>query len=178
MPENLLPLRLVVVLAVVVVLQETVAAGITIDGVHPDLVLLLCTVTGMVGGAEQGAVIGFVGGLATDLFLTTPLGLSALSYAIIGYAVGTVREGIIHPTWWLTPVTAAVASGGGVALYALAGAITGQSDMLQYGLARTVVVVAIINAVLALPMLPFVRWALTPPGRRSSGSLSRGVMGR
>jgi hypothetical protein len=65
-----------------------------------------------------------------------------------------------------------------VALYALAGAITGQSDMLQYGLARIVVVVAIINAVLALPMLPAVRWALTPPGRRTPGSLSRGAMGR
>jgi rod shape-determining protein MreD len=178
MPDNLLPLRLVLVLVVVVILQETVAAGITIDGVHPDFVLLLCAVTGMVGGAEQGAVIGFVGGLAADLFLATPLGLSALSYAIIGYAVGTVQEGIIHPAWWLAPVTAAVASAGGVALYALAGAVVGQSDMLHYGLARIVVVVAVINAVLALPMLPAVRWALTPPGRRSSGSLTRGTIGR
>lgn len=166
MRDELLTLRLVFVLAVVILVQETVAAGISIDGVHPDLVVLLCAVTGIVGGPEQGAVIGFLGGLGADVFLTTPLGLSALSYTIIGYAVGAVQRGIIHPTWWLTPVTAAAASGGGVALYAVAGSIIGESHMLQAGLPRIVVVVAVINAVLALPMLVAVQWALKPTGGR------------
>lgn len=175
MPDNLLRLRLLVLLAVVVGLQETVAAGITIDGVHPDLVVMLCAVTGMVGGAEQGAVIGFLGGLAADVFLATPLGLSALAYTIIGYAAGTVQQGIIHPTWWLTPVSTGVASAGGVALYAIAGTIVGQSHMLHYGLARIAIIVAIINAVLALPTLAAVRWALTPAGRHAPGPSSHGV---
>jgi rod shape-determining protein MreD len=176
--DNLLGLRLLLLLAVVVGLQETVSAGVTIDGVHPDLVVLLCVVTGMVGGAEQGAVIGFIGGMAADVFLATPLGLSALSYTIVGYAVGAVKEGIIHPTWWLTPVTAAVASGAGVALYAIAGAVVGQSDMLHYGLVRIVVVVAIINAVLAPLMLFGVRWALPSPARRTSGPPTLRGLGR
>lgn len=166
MREDLLTLRLVFVLVVVIGLQETVGAGISIDRVHPDLVVLLCAVTGMVAGAEQGAVIGFLGGLAADVFLTTPLGLSALSYTVIGYVVGSVQRGIIHPTWWLTPVISAVASGAGVALYAVAGSIIGESYMVHAGLSRIVVVVAVINAVLSLPMLAAVQWALRPSGGR------------
>lgn len=166
MRDDLLTLRLVFVLAVVIGLQETVAAGISIDRVHPDLVVLLCAITGMVAGPEQGAVIGFLGGLGADVFLATPLGLSALSYTIIGYAVGTVQRGIIHPTWWLTPAIAAVASGAGVALYAVAGSIVGESHMLHAGLPRIIVVVAVVNAVLALPMLSAVQWALKPTGGR------------
>jgi rod shape-determining protein MreD len=137
--------------------------------------VLACAVAGMVGGAEQGAVIGFLGGLCADFFLSTPLGLSALAYTVIGYVAGTVQRGIIHPTWWLTPVSAAVASAGGVALYAVAGGIVGQSQMLHSQLPRIVVVVAVINAFLALPMLAAVRWALSPPGRHASGPPSLGL---
>lgn len=166
MRDDLLTLRLVFLLAVVIGLQETVAAGISIDRAHPDLVVLLCAITAMVAGPEQGAVIGFLGGLGADVFLATPLGLSALSYTIVGYAVGTVQRGIIHPTWWLTPAAAAAASGAGVALYAVAGSIVGESHMLHVGLPRIIVVVAVVNAVLALPMLSAVQWALKPTGGR------------
>ena len=36
-------------------------------------------------GPETGAIFGFADGARMDLFLTTPLGLSALSYALTGY---------------------------------------------------------------------------------------------
>ena len=43
-------------------------------------------------------------GLAIDLFLTTPLGLSALSFAITGYAVGVFQAGMVRTTPWLAPL--------------------------------------------------------------------------
>ena len=59
-------------------------------------------------GADTGAIFGFVMGLAIDLFLTTPLGLSALSFAITGYAVGVFQAGMVRTTPWLAPILGGV----------------------------------------------------------------------
>ena len=84
-------IRLGLVVLVCVVLQTTLFTHLRIDGVVPDLGLVAVLAVAYEDGADTGAVYGFLMGLAMDLFLTTPLGLSALAFAVTGYAVGVFQ---------------------------------------------------------------------------------------
>ena len=48
-------------------------------GAHGDLLLLVPIAAGLTVGPERGAIAGFVAGLAVDLLVTTPFGLTALT---------------------------------------------------------------------------------------------------
>ena len=52
---------------------------------------------------------GFIGGLVLDLYLESPLGLSALVFAIVGYGVASFERGVIRADRWLQPAVAGVA---------------------------------------------------------------------
>src|SRR5438270_13049479 len=83
--------RTVLVIALALIIQPVLLAGVRVDHVCPDVLLLLAVLAGVTGGSEAGAIVGFVAGLAADLLLLqTPLGLSALVFAILGFAVGEV----------------------------------------------------------------------------------------
>ena len=96
--------RLLLFIAVVVIVQVTVFPHLRIFGVVPDLGLLVAIAVGYREGSEWGAFAGFVAGLGYDLFLETPLGLCALSYALVGYATGTVRSGMLRSPRWIPPI--------------------------------------------------------------------------
>ena len=49
------------------------------------------------GGPEAGAWVGFTAGLATDLFLPTPFGLSALVGCVLGFVTGRVLQSLPDP---------------------------------------------------------------------------------
>jgi hypothetical protein len=79
---------------------------------------------------------------------------------LIGFAVGGAALALDRSAWWLPPVAAL----GGSALYEMAyamlGSVLGQPQMLHVDLLRIVVLVSVVNAVLALPALRLVSWAL------------------
>jgi rod shape-determining protein MreD len=153
-------LRLPFVFLVVLTLQKSVLADIDVHDVRPDALLLLAVCAGLVAGAEVGAVIGFTAGLAADLFVLAPLGLSALVFSLVGYAVGSLRNTLIRDIWWIPPVTAFAASAGGVVLYAVVGAVVGQSQFVRPELATTALVVGALNAILSLALVRITGWAL------------------
>ncbi|MGH9103257.1 MAG: rod shape-determining protein MreD [Acidimicrobiales bacterium] len=158
-------MRLPLVVAVAVVLQGTLAASISIDGVHPDLMLAVVVAAGFVSGPSRAALVGFCVGLVADLFLDTPFGLSALADVLVGYGVGVVFSGVTEVSAMLIPLAGALASGAGVALYAVLGDIVGQSQMMHEHLVRVVVVVGLVNGVIALPARWVLGWALQAPRR-------------
>jgi rod shape-determining protein MreD len=100
-----------VVLAALV-LQSTVFAQITLLKAQPELIYLLTVLVALLEGPAAGAVMGFAGGMAQDLLLTLPTGITALSLTLLGYAVGTVRQYIVSPSA-LVPV---IMVGGGTAV--------------------------------------------------------------
>ena len=140
-------------------LQTTLFSGLRNAGLHADTMMLLPITAGIVGGAESGALVGFLTGLTADLFLQTPFGLSALAYCLIGFGVGTVQGNVIRAAWWIAPLTALVASAAGVALYALVGAMVGQSQLLRGDLPVIAGWVAVINTPLAVPVVKLMEWA-------------------
>ncbi len=153
--------KVVAVVLGTLILQLSLFARFSYEGARPDLMLLLAVIAGLVAGPERGAMVGFAAGLAFDIVLSTPLGLSALVYTLVGYGVGLVGATVVRSSWWISPAVAAVGSAAGVLLYALVGEVLGQATLSGPSLTAIVVVVSAVNAVLAAPAVRVLRWACT-----------------
>jgi rod shape-determining protein MreD len=149
-----------IVVLLVLVVHTTLLTSFRFDGVTPDAMLLLTVAAGIAAGPTLGAVMGFACGLGIDLFLQTPLGLSALVFSLVGYAVGSVQTGILRSSWWIPIFTALVASAAGEVLYALVGGVIGQPNLVTTRLPLIAVTVGLMNAALSPVALRLVRWAL------------------
>jgi rod shape-determining protein MreD len=68
--------------------QTTMMPALGIGGIVPDLPLILAVLVALRRGSEPGCVIGFALGLAQDALVGGPLGLQALSKALVGFAAG------------------------------------------------------------------------------------------
>lgn len=87
--------------------QSTVIPAFGIGGVVPDLPVVLVVLLALRWGSESGCLLGFALGLVEDVLAGGPLGLHAVSKALIGFAAGEL------PRWVLVsrpvvPVAAAV----------------------------------------------------------------------
>ncbi|MBK6855302.1 MAG: rod shape-determining protein MreD [Microthrixaceae bacterium] len=155
----MIPARLGAVVFTALVLQVSLFSRFSFDGARPDVMILVAVVGGFVCGADRGAVIGFTAGLAYDLVLSTPLGLSAFVYTLVGYTVGAVASSVVRSAPWIGPVVVALGSAAGMVLYALVAEVLGQAAFSGPPLTAIVVVVAAVNTVLAPIVVRAMRWA-------------------
>lgn len=168
-------LRITMLLFFLVLMQTALGADMRVAQVAPDLMVLVTICAGFAGGAETGAWVGFFAGIATDLFLaTTPLGLSAMTYCLVGAAVGGMRASVLEDHWALVPVSAFVGTATAVVLFVGIGDVLGQSQLIGAGrswLIRVALVEALWAAVLALPMtFLYTRLARGSVGMQRMGS--------
>lgn len=152
-------LRLPIMLIGALLLQTTVLARMRVFGVMPDFMLLVAISGGITAGASRGAALGFSSGMLIDLFLSTPLGLSALVFTLVGYGVGVANTGVLRSAWYIPVLTAGAASVAGVVLYALVGSMLGE-PMIDGHLVTIAGVVGLSNAVLAPIAVKLVDWSL------------------
>ena len=153
-------LRAGLVVLIALVLHTAVFPQLRIADVRPDLMLLLAVLGGLAAGPSVGAIFGVSCGLAVDLLAPTPVGLSALTFSLVGYGVGTFQGVLLRSAVWLTPAVAAAASAVGVVLFVLMGAMLGQSHFISSSTLVVIGLVAVFNAVFALPASHAVAWAL------------------
>jgi rod shape-determining protein MreD len=155
--------RLGVVVFVALVAQLSVVNRLSIGGVTADLLVVGAVAAGFVAGPERGAAVGFAAGLGFDLLLSTPLGLTALVYTVVGYASGIVASNLIRDSRLTAFVLAAIAAPAATGAWVLIGALFGQTHLLHAPLVR----IAVANAVLAVVTLPLmlgvVRRAVVDP---------------
>ena len=168
----LLAARLSFLLVVALTLQLVVAAQIEVFGARGDRLLLVAVAAGLAHGPERGAVYGFATGIAYDLLLQTPFGLSALTYGTVAFLAGSRQDSVLRAAWWIPAVTAVTASALGVILYGVFGTVVGE-DLVGWSLIQVAVVVAALNGVLALPVVRLVRWGTGAPSGMRSGSVYR-----
>jgi rod shape-determining protein MreD len=152
-------LRYFLVILTLVVLQTALFPDLRVFGAVPDLLLVAAIAVGYERGPEAGAVFGFVGGLAIDCFLSSPLGVSALAFSLVGYGVGVFQSGLLRSSRWIAPVLGGIGGLVGGALWVVIAALAGQDELITAHSARIVVIAAIYDAVLALLIFPFVHWA-------------------
>jgi rod shape-determining protein MreD len=146
--------RTAVVLVSALLLQVVIAPWLTIGGVQVDLLLLVSLAAGLTGGPERGARVGFVAGILWDLTVAGPFGLSALTYCLAGYFVGSAQRSVVGPTWWAPIPGAGLAAAASVLFYAAVGVLLGYHEWLS---SRTLVVAAVVGGTAALLVLPAIR---------------------
>ena len=148
-------IRIGLLLLVTVLIQTTLSSDMRVTQVTPDLVVLVVICAGLTGGTEAGAWVGFWAGLLYDLFLTTtPVGLYALTYCLIGAGIGALRSSVLQERRSLLPLAAFVGTAASVLLFVGAGDVLGQTQLVGGGrswLIRVMIVESLWNAVLALP---------------------------
>jgi hypothetical protein len=85
--------------------------------------------------------------------------LSALSFALTGYAVGVFQAGMVRSTPWLAPILGGIGGLFGGLVFITAGAVVGQSGMLSTDSLRIVLIAAVYDAIIAPLVFPLVRRA-------------------
>jgi rod shape-determining protein MreD len=153
--------RIALVVLLTLVVQQALLVHLRVAGAHPDVVFLLAVAAGYVAGPALGPVIGFCSGLASDLLLPTPFGMSALVGAVLAYCVAVVTSSLVRSSLALQFVTGAGGTAAGLCLYAALGAVLGYPKMLELELVPALVVSTPVAAVLAVPAIGLLRWALT-----------------
>ena len=156
--------RVLLVILTALLVQGPVLDRIQVSRAHPDLLLLLPVVAGLLVGPGEGAWVGFLAGLAADLALPTAFGLSALVFTLTGFAVGSIVQALIEGPWWVVPLTGAVGTAIGELLYVGVAIVTDQSLVLRdpLAIAYVVGVASAANALLAMPVALALRWAIYP----------------
>lgn len=139
-------------------LVQTAALGqATLVGTKPELLLLVTVALAMGEGPGLGCAFGFVAGLATDMTLGLPTGITAMTFTIVGFGVGTIRAQVQSPTAWLPIAMVFAATLGGVLLYGIISAVLGQDEIVGPGLVRHGALAACYNALLTPFVYPCVR---------------------
>jgi rod shape-determining protein MreD len=151
--------RVPLAMVLVLLLQSSLLTEMKLGVVRPDAMVLLPIAAGMLGGSERGAVVGFFAGLMSDLFLQTPMGLSALTYSVVGFGVGAMHTGVLRAAWWIGPLIAMTASAASVVLFVLIGAVVGVAHLIRPDLAWIILGVAVINAPLSIAVMRLMAWA-------------------
>ena len=151
-------LVLAAVLVAAVLVQSTVLAQVRLAGVRPDLLVLAVVSVAVATDATTGAAFGFVAGLVADLLFDLPVGVSALVYVAVGFAVGTVR---VYVTSHRPLVHLAMAGAASLASVWCCGLLLRVFDLSSWAaVARAGPLVAVYNLLLTPFVYPVV-WALT-----------------
>jgi rod shape-determining protein MreD len=101
-------IAIIAIIVTAVLLQSTVFSQLQLLGVRPELLYLVTILIALNEGPSEGAIVGFTCGLAQDMFLDQPMGITALTLTLLGYAVGMARQYIVSPSplvprsWWLS----------------------------------------------------------------------------
>ena len=151
-------LALTAVLVVAVLIQSTVLARLRLAGVRPDLLVLAVVSVAVATDPTTGAVFGFVAGLVADLLFDLPVGVSALAYTAVGFAVGTVR---VYVTSHRPLVHLVLAGAASLASVWCCGLLLRVFDLSSWAtVTRAGPLVALYNLLLTPFIYPVV-WALT-----------------
>jgi len=152
-------IRYFLLIVSLVVLQTALFPSLRVWDAAPDLLLVATIAVAYQRGAEAGAVFGFVAGLAIDCFLSSPLGVSALAFALVGYSVGVFQSGLVRSSRWMAPILGGVGGLVGGFLWICIASIAGQDDLFVAASFRVIVIAACYDAVVASVSCPVARWA-------------------
>lgn len=153
-------LRVVLVYMAALLLQLTIFVDVRVVGVAPELPALVAVLAGLLVGAQGGSLIAFGAGLIWDIYLPTPLGLAAVTFALVAYGLGSITEDLFHDTRIQTGLLVLAGTAASVAAYAVLGEVVGQPGLVDDDLLRIVLVSSALNALLSLVAAPAMRWAV------------------
>jgi rod shape-determining protein MreD len=150
-------LALAAIIITAVLLQSTVFSQLRLLGVRPELLYLVTILVALQEGPNEGALVGFTAGLAQDMFLDQPKGITALTLTLLGYTVGMARQYIVSPSPLVPTIVVAIATALGVAFYEIVTFLLGQFEASITYAVKVALLTALYNAVLTPILSPLLR---------------------
>ncbi|MFJ8852824.1 rod shape-determining protein MreD [Streptomyces sp. NPDC102437] len=148
-----------VLVVVALVVQVSVLARLQLPGAVPDLLLLVVLALAFVYGHVSGALIGFGAGLLADLAPPADhaAGRYALVLCVIGYLAGLAKPENGQLKSAMVPMIGVVAAAiGSTLLYAMVGALVGDTAARHVGLGSLLFTAAVYDLLLAPFVVPLV----------------------
>ncbi|WP_316521467.1 rod shape-determining protein MreD [Kitasatospora brasiliensis] len=143
------------------ILQVSVFGRLQLPGATPDILLLVVVGLAMVYGPTGGCLVGFAGGLLADLAPPSDhaIGRYALVLCLMGYAAGLLRSD--HGRQRSVAGSLLVVGAASVAstlLYAMVGALVGDTAARHVGLGGLVISALLYDLLLAPFVVPLVMY--------------------
>lgn len=133
-------------------LQATLVPHLSVWGVFADLPLVLVVTWSLLQGSREGAVWGFVAGLAVDLLSGAPFGAATLSLIAVGLLAGSGHMAVFRDHLLLSSLLAILATVVYSLIFMLVLQLSGEPVVWFGSLARIVLPSALLNACL-LPIV-------------------------
>ena len=134
-----------------------VVAELKFLGVRPELMYLVTIIIAILEGPQEGAVVGFAGGMAQDFMLNQPKGITALTLTLVGYAVGLARQYIVSPSPLLPTILVAAGTAAGLIFYQVVAFLLGQLDEPFSYAVRVTLLTSLYGAILTPILYPLLR---------------------
>jgi len=139
------------------VIETSILGEATLGGAKPQLLLVMTVALAMGEGPALGAGFGFTAGLATDLLTGLPVGLTAITYTIVGVVVGTTRAQVQTPSAWLPAAMEFAATFAGLLFYGGISLLLGVESAGGSALVTHALLAACYSALLTPFLYPLVR---------------------
>lgn len=141
---------LLAILGLAFLLETTVSGFLSIQGVHPNLLLGTVVSLGLLFGPEVGLLSGALAGLLLDVEFGRYVGLQLLTLALPGLLVGLAEQRVIKESLLLPLVAGLVASLLSQGLTVLIMAFFGWQAPVLTTLRTSVLPAAVYNAIVTL----------------------------
>jgi rod shape-determining protein MreD len=156
------------ILLLAAVLQSTWLENVRILGGRPDLVLLLAVTWGIMRGAQDGAIWGFVGGIFCDMLSASPFGLWTFVLTLVGLLAGQSWVYALGPTLMRLALMSGAGTLVGHALLLMTMILLGYPVDFWHGIQTVAGPAALINVLLSPFAFTFLVWfhkrSQTPTG--------------
>ncbi len=145
-------------LILLMIFQPTLARGIDVWGIAPNLFLCFVVMMGFLRGKQEGAICGIVFGLFYDMLIGRLVGVNSLCYLYLGFGAGALSESFFSGGKRIAGVVyIAIGTIAAAIIYYLAQLMTGGNIGFATAIFRTALPEAMYNAligiILPLPMV-------------------------
>lgn len=152
------PAAVAAIMIVALALQSTLLSKLTLLGVVPQLLFVVVICLAYLEGEYVGVVVGFSAGFLLDLLIPLSLvGLTALVYTSIAFAVGSLRQFAASNSVWLPVFAVAISSTIAEGGYALLSIMMGQRWVGLAYTGKIIGLVALYNTLLTPFVFPVVK---------------------
>jgi rod shape-determining protein MreD len=135
------------------ILQTSLLPFLIFSGFRPDLLLLVTIAFALRDGLLSGLRVGFASGILVDLLLNeSPVGLSALVFVGVAYAVGVARPYLAPESFTAPIIMSGLGTLLGVGGYGVLGAVLAEEPTAMAMIAQA----AIVSALYAVLLAPIV----------------------
>ena len=144
-----------------IVAQAVIFRFVSVDGVVPNLALIVVVVAAISRGSQFAAVLGFGAGLLLDLAPPADhvAGRWALALVLVGYLAGRVRQDA-RTSPMMAVVLVGAASFVGTSLFAFSGVVLNDSALPVDEMVRVIVISVLWDLMLAPFLVPVLLWLL------------------